>query len=152
MSHPARGRLEIVLPNNTITYRKENELNTHLESKGNIVYLVTDGGCTQSSGYYGWIIASPSFPLHGGTGRLSADSSQLQSLRPESIAYLACTTFLLNYTKQHNTRIKAAVQHHVDNMTLVRRMLNYNLQAKPSQADMMKPDVDVQLEIQTNMD
>ena len=31
-------------------------------------------------------------------------------------------------------------------------MLDYNLQTKPSQADMMKPDIDVQLEIQANMD
>ena len=31
-------------------------------------------------------------------------------------------------------------------------MLAYNQQAKPSQADMLKPDIDVQLEIQTNMD
>ena len=137
---------------NKVCYRRENELHAQLEGEGETVYLVTDGGCSGTAGYYGWIIASTSHPLYGGTGRLDSDSSQLQSLRPESIAYLACTSFLLDYIGKHNTKIRARVQHHVDNMTLVRRMLSYNQQARPSQSEMLKPDIDVQLEIQANMD
>ena len=123
-----------------------------LSTPGGKVCLVTDGGSTGLSGYYGWLIANEQEALHGGTCRLDSDSSQLQSLRPESVAYIACTTFLLDYTSRHNTKIESLLQHHVENMTLVRRMMAYNHQEPPSQVCVLKPDFYVQLQINDNMD
>ena len=54
--------------------------------------------------------------------------------------------------EKHQTKIESLVHHHVDNMTLVRRMLAHNNQNKPSQKETLKSDIEVQLQIKQNMD
>ena len=67
------------------------------------------------------------------------------------MAYLACTTFLLHYAETKNTKICSRIQHYVDNMTLVQRLMAYNRQEHHSQGVMLRPEMDVQLQIENNV-
>ena len=137
--------------NATHTGHEEN-LNISLQTPGAAIFLVTDGGAEQDSEYYGWLIASEDTILVTGTGRLACADKQLQSLRPEATSYLACTTFLYTYLKERKSRVTAKISHHVDNMTVVRRLTSYNTQTLQSLAHMMLPDMDIHLQIQENLD
>ena len=130
----------------------EENLNISLHNPGAATFLVTDGGAELNSGYYGWLIATEDTILVTGTGRLACADTQLQSLRPETTSYLACTTFLYTYLKERKSRVTAKISHHVDNMTVVRRLASYNTQTPQSLAHMMLPDMDIQLQIQENLD
>ena len=129
----------------------ENSLNLSLQTPGALVFIVTDGGAEKDTGYYGWVIATEDTVLVTGTGRLACANSQLQSLRPETTSYLACTTFLHAYLKERNSTVTANISHHVDNMTVVRRLTSYNTQAPITLAQMLLPDMDIQLQVQENL-
>ena len=131
---------------------RKNELNIQLQTPGSQILLVTDGGAEEDSGYYGWVIATSDSVLITGTGRLACANSQLQSLRPETTSYLACTAFLGQYLGHHNPRVEARITHFVDNMTVVRRMTAYNMQEKGSLLSMTLPDMDIQLQVQENLE
>ena len=107
--------------------------------------LVRNGGQDGTSGYYKWVIASTSQVIYEGKGRLTGIASQLQSLWPELVAYLACTTFLLHYVETKNTKICSKLQHYAENMTLVQRVMSYNRKELPNQGVVLRPEMDVQL-------
>ena len=113
--------------------------------------MVTDGGASSTSGYYGWVLASPSEILYSGSGRLDCHSSQLQSLRPETTAMLACSTFLLHFLNTHHTRVRSSFAHWVDNMSLVRRIQRYSRGEQPTQKLMLLPDMDLQLQLEDTL-
>ena len=54
-----------------------------------------------------------------GGGVLETHSTQLNSLRPESAAYLSALVLLLDYVGRYGTVIVENVGHVVDNMYLV---------------------------------
>ena len=128
------------------------ELITQLITPETTTYIVTDGGASKTSGYYGWVIASESTILFSGSGRLNCHSTQLQSLRPETTAMLAATTFLINYLRGREVKIRSNIEHWVDNMTLVRRLNYYKSGGPISQKQMLVPDIDLQLQLESCLD
>ena len=128
------------------------ELAIHLQDPESTVHMVTDGGASGTSGYYGWVIASPMEILYSGSGRLACHSSQLQSLRPETTAMLACTTFFIHFLNTHPIRVRSPVAHWVDNMTLVWRLQRHARGEHSSQKLMLLPDMDLQLQLEDNLE
>ena len=126
---------------------KHPELEMALQEEGKTVHIVTNGGASKTSGYYGWVIATQDKILYEGKGRLPCHSTQLQSLRPETTSYLAETTFLYDFVHKHNIHIFATISHHVDNNSLVSRMQRYNTGAKKDPGKMTLPDMDLQIQI-----
>ena len=149
--HDGRDTWQNYFIENATFHTRENELSLQLQTQGSRVLLVTDGGANRESGYYGWVIASEDSILITGTGRLACAASQLQSLRPETTSYLACTTFLRHYLQNRHHQISARVDHYVDNMTVVRRMMKFNTQEVQSLSYMLSPDMDIQLQVQDNL-
>lgn len=86
----------------------------------------TNGGKNTVKGYYGWVISVGYSILWVWGGVMSTHSTQLNSLRPESVSYLSALAFLTEYLMKHRTVVAARVDHVVDNLSLVYRMVDYN--------------------------
>eukprot|EP00978_Attheya_sp_CCMP212_P018076 scaffold49035_cov37-Attheya_sp.AAC.1 len=64
---------------------------------GSDLFIVTDGGDTDGSGCFGWVIASDTHTLYEGLGLSPGNQDQNESLRSESTGFLAVLRFLLQY-------------------------------------------------------
>ena len=66
------------------------------------LWLVSDGGLTADLGYYGWVIASDSYILYEGKGRVPSNTSQIDSLRSESMGMLHALTVMGKILEQNH--------------------------------------------------
>ena len=128
------------------------DLHYELESSDQNLCLATDEGASRGRGYFGWVIVTPHSHLWQGSGILPTLSSQLNSLRPESMSYLAALEFLRAYTDQHRTSIRCNINHISDNSTLIRRLHRYNSQQSDSPSSITRSDMDVQLQIEASLE
>ena len=127
------------------------DLHVHLESPGSSITLSTDGGALPHIGYFGWAIASEFDILWQGIGAIPAHSTQLNSLRPESMSYLSSLMFLRDYISSHKTVVSSSIRHIVDNHSVVSRMEYYNSQQNKHPSFMVRSDMDVQLPIEDTL-
>ena len=62
-------------------------LNVELLS-ADVIWIVSDGGVTENTGYYGWVIADSYKILFEGSGITLGNPDQMDSLRAESSSML----------------------------------------------------------------
>jgi hypothetical protein len=115
---------------------------------GKELFLVSDGGDTDGSGYYGWVIANDTHILYKGSGLSPGNQELNESLRSESTGYLAILRFLLHYKAYHQLTLETSPMIHLcDNKSLVSRSPDAYRSAPPNSHDFLKPDYDVQMQI-----
>eukprot|EP00978_Attheya_sp_CCMP212_P007874 scaffold18320_cov37-Attheya_sp.AAC.2 len=115
---------------------------------GKELFLVSDGGDIDGSGYYGWVIANDTHILYKGSGLSPRNQELNESLRSESTGYLAILRFLIHYRAYHQLTLEMSPMMHLcDNKSLVFRSPDAYRSAPPSSHDFLKPDYDVQMQI-----
>ena len=87
-----------------------------------IIWIVTDGGVSDSIGYYGWVIATDTTILYESQGSVQGNDEEMDSTRAESGALLEALIFLTTLY-QKRTLIRAPnIKHFCDNMVVTERM------------------------------
>ena len=136
-----------LLDNTREIHGKEPDLKTNLQM-GKDLFLVSDGGDTDGSGYFGWVIANDTTILCQGNGLSPGNTELNESLRSESTAYLSMLRYLLHYQRFHNITLESSSKiHYCDNKSLVFRSPDTYRSAPPNSHDFLKPDYDVQMQI-----
>jgi hypothetical protein len=115
---------------------------------GSDLFIVTDGGDTDGSGYFGWVIASDTHTLYEGSGLSPGNQEQNESLRSESTGFLAVLRFMLHYQTYYNVKFENCKKiHYCDNSSLVSRSPSIYRSAPTSSFEYLKADYDVQMQI-----
>eukprot|EP00978_Attheya_sp_CCMP212_P031133 scaffold116596_cov73-Attheya_sp.AAC.1 len=115
---------------------------------GSDLFIVTDGGDTDGSRYFGWVIASDTHTLYEGSGLSPGNQEQNESLRSESTGFLAVLRFLLHYQTYCNVQFENCQKiHYCDNSILVSRSPSIYRSAPTSSFEYLKVDYDVQMQI-----
>eukprot|EP00978_Attheya_sp_CCMP212_P027776 scaffold93923_cov54-Attheya_sp.AAC.1 len=78
--------------------------------------FVTDGGAIEGHGYFGWVIATDTYIIWRGKGKVLGNPHLMESLRTESVGMLSLTLFLLHYCKYHEIELENRnICHYCDN-------------------------------------
>ena len=109
------------------------------------IWIVSDGGLANTSGYYGWVIASDTDILHEGKGRVPSNPSQIDSLRTESMgmyyAILIMRSLLYKYHLTQEINLAS------DNSELIKRTKHYYKYGYNDNKTPHAPHSDIQSEI-----
>eukprot|EP00978_Attheya_sp_CCMP212_P015904 scaffold41185_cov78-Attheya_sp.AAC.1 len=110
---------------------------------GSDLFIVTDGGDTDGSGYFGWVIASDTHTIYEGSGLSPGNQEQNESLRSESTGFLAVLRFLLHYQTYFKVEFENCRKiHYCYNSSLVSRPPSICRSAPTSSFEYLKADYD----------
>ena len=116
---------------------------------GENIWLVSDGGLDDATGYFGWVIASDRQILWRNRGHVQGERHLLETLRTESVGLLSMLVFLKHYSIFHNVTLQLEkCVHYCDNMSVVQRIHWAEQRSIRSPSECIQPDADVQLQIE----
>ena len=105
-----------------VEFREAHSVHGLLRDPNNELIGVTDGGCTKTHGYYGWVLATQHTPVCRARG--IAFSGPLSSFRSEGYGRLSFLIFLhhfKNYCFGTSTREFPTIETYCDNDALVKQ-------------------------------
>jgi hypothetical protein len=101
-----------------------NTLASLLQDQKAQLYIVSDGGCKDKVGSYGFVVANAtnSKRIWKASGRVRGND--ISSYRAEAHGMLAAVTFVLAFAKHHcEGKVACSVKHFCDNESLVKETL-----------------------------
>jgi len=111
------------------------------------IWLVTDGGVSDSIGYFGWVIATDTTILFEGKGSVQGNDEEMDSTRAESGALMEALIYLTKLYQQRTLIQAPTIRHFCDNMVVTERMRNYIFYKAWYPNQTTKPHMDIQLQI-----
>ena len=111
------------------------------------LWVVTDGGVSDSIGYYGWVIATSSTILYEDKGQITGNEEEMDSCRAEAGALLEALLFLHHQIKTSTTMIDHHLHHFCDNITITKRMNSFLHYGEWYTNQTLRPHMDIQLQI-----
>jgi ribonuclease HI len=119
------------------------KLRRALANENETIIIVSDGGCKDKSGSYGWAIALESTGEIVWEHRGRARGGDMNSYRAEAYGMLSAATFLVAYleVKPHRLPAKCKIRSYCDNKSLVEELQWEKTHSKANEA--LKPEFDM---------